>query len=97
MSISGCRFLVCLPIPYGIHVLTCPCRFPSKEGPQYRKGGIVNVTFQCLGLLLTLAMTVWYRYENKRRDKVEGGKPVKGEVIDTLNQFDLAPGFRYVV
>lgn len=81
----------------GKHKLTRCIRFPSKEGPQYRKGGIVNVTFQCLGLVLVLAMTAWYRYENKRRDKVEGGRPAKGEVVDTLHQFDLAPGFRYVV
>jgi len=72
-------------------------RFPSVEGPQYRKGCIVNVTFACLGLCIMLFMTTWLRFENRRRDKVEGGRPPKGSHIETLEQFDLAPGFRYVV
>jgi hypothetical protein len=44
-----------------------------------------------------LFMTTWLRFENRRRDKVEGGRPPKGSHIETLEQFDLAPGFRYVV
>lgn len=71
--------------------------FPSKEGPQYHKGCTVNVTFACLGLCIMLGMTTYLRLENKRRDKVEGGRPPKGSHIETLEQFDLAPGFRYVV
>ncbi|WVQ66264.1 uncharacterized protein L199_004443 [Kwoniella botswanensis] len=70
--------------------------FPSKEGPQYRKGAIVNIAFQALGLVLVLAMTAWYRYENKRRDRVEGGRPPKGTPVNVVEQYDLAPGFRYV-
>ncbi|WWC86436.1 uncharacterized protein L201_001313 [Kwoniella dendrophila CBS 6074] len=70
--------------------------FPSKEGPQYRKGAIVNIAFQALGLILVLAMTMYYRYENKRRDKVEGGRPPKGTPINVVEEYDLAPGFRYV-
>ncbi|WVF70301.1 hypothetical protein IAT40_005090 [Kwoniella sp. CBS 6097] len=70
--------------------------FPSKEGPQYRKGAIVNIAFQALGLILVLAMTAYYRYENRRRDKVEGGRPPKGTPLNVLEEYDLAPGFRYV-
>ncbi|WWC95606.1 hypothetical protein V866_002471 [Kwoniella sp. B9012] len=70
--------------------------FPSKEGPQYRKGATVNIAFQALGLVLVLAMTAWYRYENKRRDRVEGGRPPKGTPLNVVEQYDLAPGFRYV-
>ena len=33
--------------------------------------------------------------ENGRRDKREG-KPVKGETLDTITEYDLARGFRYV-
>ena len=37
-------------------------------------------------------MTLWYRWENRRRDKVEGGRPPKGTPLDTLEKHDLAPG-----
>ncbi|WWD17699.1 hypothetical protein CI109_102140 [Kwoniella shandongensis] len=70
--------------------------FPTKEGPQYRKGSIVNITFQALGLVIVLSMTAYYRYENRRRDKVEGGRPAKGVALNVREQYDLAPGFRYV-
>jgi hypothetical protein len=33
-----------------------------------------------------------YHMENKRRDRVEGGPPAKGVVLDVINQHDLAPG-----
>ncbi|ORX37396.1 major facilitator superfamily domain-containing protein [Kockovaella imperatae] len=70
--------------------------FPSTEKPQFRKGCIINVAFQCLGLVLVLGMSLYYRWENKRRDKVEGGRPPRGAALDTMEQHDLAPGFRYV-
>ncbi len=37
-------------------------------------------------------MTLYYRMENKRRDRVEGGRPAKGAVLDVIEQHDLAPG-----
>ncbi|WVO16886.1 hypothetical protein L204_104572 [Cryptococcus depauperatus] len=70
--------------------------FPKKEGPQYRKGASVNLAFQALGLIIALAMTSYYRWENRRRDKVEGGSPPKGTPINVLEDHDLAIGFRYV-
>ncbi|WRT64333.1 uncharacterized protein IL334_001265 [Kwoniella shivajii] len=70
--------------------------FPTKEGPQYKKGATVNIAFQALGLLLVLAMTTYYRWENKRRDKVEGGRPPQGTHLNVVEEYDLAPGFRYV-
>lgn len=95
MSIPRRRFPVSL-----IHHLTFPqemsadqrTRFPSKEGPQFHKGCILNITFQCLGLLIMLGMTTYFRLENKRRDKVEGGRPPKGSYLETFEKFDLAPG-----
>ena len=70
--------------------------FPSKEKPQFKKGCTVNIAFACLGLCIMLGMTTFYRLENKRRDKVEGGRPPKGAHLNTIEEFDLAPGFRYV-
>ncbi len=37
-------------------------------------------------------MTLFYRWENKRRDKVEGGRPPKGEFINVVEEHDLAIG-----
>lgn len=70
--------------------------FPSVEGPKFTKGCTVNLAFQCLGLVLACLISFWYRWENRRRDKVEGGPPAKGTPLDVIEQHDLAPGFRYV-
>ena len=39
-----------------------------------------------------LGMTTYLRLENKKRDKVEGGRPPKGSHLETFEKFDLAPG-----
>lgn len=65
--------------------------FPSPQGPQFVQGCIVNIAFQAFGLLIALGMTLYFRWENSRRDKREG-KPVAGEHLSTYEQFDLAPG-----
>ncbi|OWZ39201.1 high-affinity nicotinic acid transporter [Cryptococcus neoformans C23] len=70
--------------------------FPSAEGPQYTKGASINLAFQGLGLILTLFMTSYYRWENRRRDMREGGKPAVGAHIDVKQGYDKAVGFRYV-
>jgi hypothetical protein len=36
-------------------------------------------------------MTTYYRWENRRRDKVEGGRSAVG-ALEVLDKFDLAPG-----
>ncbi len=69
--------------------------FPTAEAPKYVKGCALNIAFQALGLVLALAHSAYYRIENRRRDKREG-KPVKGETLDTIEEYDLARGFRYV-
>jgi hypothetical protein len=66
--------------------------FPSNEGPKYIKGISLNIAFQGLGLLLALSMTLYYRMENKRRDKVEGGLPPRGEYVNVIEEHDLAIG-----
>lgn len=37
-----------------------------------------------------------YRWENKRRDRAEGGRPVPGTVLNVIEDHDLAVGFRYI-
>ncbi|GFZ45527.1 hypothetical protein JCM24511_03253 [Saitozyma sp. JCM 24511] len=69
--------------------------FPSAEGPQFTKGCSVNIAFQALGFCIVIGMTLWYRWENRRRDKVEGGRPPVGSALEVLDKYDLAPGFRY--
>ncbi|KAI9638179.1 major facilitator superfamily domain-containing protein [Dioszegia hungarica] len=71
--------------------------FPSVEGPSYTKGSIVNIAFQAFGLLIALSMTLYYRFENKRRDEAEGGRPPAGTHLDTHEFYDKAQGFRYVI
>ncbi|KAJ9103229.1 hypothetical protein QFC21_002652 [Naganishia friedmannii] len=70
--------------------------FPSKQGPRFVKGITLNLAFQALGFVIAMGMTAYYRWENKRRDRVEGGPPAEGAVLNTMEEFDLAPGFRYV-
>ena len=52
----------------------------------------MNVAFQCLGLVLVVAMSLYYRMENKHRDQVEGGKPAFGQKVDVIDKYDQAPG-----
>lgn len=66
--------------------------FPSVEGPSYTKGSIVNIAFQAFGLLIALSMTLYYRFENKRRDEAEGGRPPAGTHLDTHEFYDKAQG-----
>ncbi|TNY24166.1 major facilitator superfamily domain-containing protein [Rhodotorula diobovata] len=70
--------------------------FPKIEGPRYTTGATVNVAMQTLGLTIALGMTLYYRWENRRRDKVEGGRPPKGMRIEGMQtDYDHAVGFRY--
>lgn len=71
--------------------------FPSEEGPRYIKGISLNIAFNALGFCIALGMSLYYRAENARRDRVEGGRPPKGEVLDVVENHDLAHGFRYVM
>lgn len=72
--------------------------FPANEGPRYVKGALTNLAFQCLGLVLALSMTTYYRTANARKDAAEGGRPPKGMRIENINtDYDRAVGFRYTV
>lgn len=51
-----------------------------------------------LGVVLATSMTCYYRYQNRKRDREEGGAPPKGMHIDGIaTEFDKAKGFRYTV
>ncbi|BEI84346.1 hypothetical protein CcaverHIS002_0409500 [Cutaneotrichosporon cavernicola] len=67
--------------------------FPKTEGPAYKKGSSVNLAFQCLGLAIAVAMTTWFRIENRRRDRVE--RPEERVEVVEEDKFGRAAGFRY--
>ncbi|KAI5476042.1 MFS general substrate transporter [Pseudohyphozyma bogoriensis] len=69
--------------------------FPSTEAPRYIKGIALNIAFQVLGFCVVVGMSLYYRWENRRRDTVEGPAPPKGTALNVLEEYDLAPGFRY--
>jgi hypothetical protein len=49
--------------------------------------------FRRSGLAIALALTTYFRLENRRRDRKEGGRPLKNTVIeDVLTKFDRATG-----
>jgi hypothetical protein len=92
----------CLPVskPSESESLADPLSFPSTEKPQFKKGCTVNVAFACLGFCIMIGMTTYYRLENGRRDKLEGGRPQPGTQLETMEKFDLAPGeirLRYIL
>ncbi|GAA5830492.1 hypothetical protein JCM11251_002490 [Rhodosporidiobolus azoricus] len=58
--------------------------FPSTEGPKFLRGAGLNIGFSSLGLLISLAMTLYFRLENRKRDQREGGRPPKGIRIEGL-------------
>jgi hypothetical protein len=54
----------------------------------------MNIAFSALGLILTLFMAAYYRYENARRNKNELGMPehIEGEDGEEVGKYDLARG-----
>jgi hypothetical protein len=72
--------------------IVSPFIFPTKEKPKWHKGFGLNLAFTLLAIILSLAMSAYYRMENRRRDRIEGGPPVKGVVVDVINEHDLARG-----
>lgn len=66
--------------------------FPTSEGPRWHKGFGVNLAFNLMAIIIAVGLTVYYRWENKRRDRVEGGKPPAGMKQNFQDQYDLSPG-----
>ncbi|KAI0049241.1 MFS general substrate transporter [Auriscalpium vulgare] len=69
--------------------------FPATEGPRYIKGFAVLTALEFLGALCALVLTMHFRRENARRDRVHGAH-VPDTRVDTSELADAAPGFRYV-
>ncbi|CAD6582353.1 MAG: hypothetical protein TREMPRED_003261 [Tremellales sp. Tagirdzhanova-0007] len=75
--------------------LTSPFIFPTASAPRWHLGFGLNLAFSCAAVVVTTCMMVWFHLENKRRDRVEGGKPGQGQKVEAAKLHDLAPGFRY--
>jgi hypothetical protein len=72
--------------------IVSPFIFPTSQKPTWHVGFGLNLAFSLLAIILSLGMSAYFRMENKRRDRVEGGPPAGGVVLDVINQHDLAPG-----
>jgi len=55
-----------------------------------------NILLRLADLVVLTQAQLSLRWENKRRDKVEGGAPAKGTVLNVIEDHDLAVGFRYI-
>lgn len=71
--------------------------FPKEEGPRFLKGTALNIAFQSLGFCIALGMTLYYRYENRRRDRIEGKPDHTARIDFSQGRYDKSTGFRYVV
>jgi len=70
--------------------------FPLTEGPRYIKGFGISCALGFLAALLSLVLSISYRMDNARRDKLYGKPNLRGRV-DTAELADKANDFRYVI
>ncbi|KAJ7822904.1 major facilitator superfamily domain-containing protein [Mycena olivaceomarginata] len=77
-------------------LLAVPAVAPTYSD-LHARGTSTNIAFSALGLILTLFMAAYYRYENARRNKNELGMPehMEGGDAEEVGKYDLARGFRY--
>jgi len=69
--------------------------FPTPEGPRYIKGFAISCALEFLAVVCSIILTISYRMENARRDRLYG-KPEPGAKVDTRELADKAPAFRYM-
>ncbi|KAJ7689412.1 MFS general substrate transporter [Mycena rosella] len=69
--------------------------FPLTEGPRYIKGFGISCALAFLAAALSLVLSISYRMENARRDKLYG-KPKPDSRVDTSELADKANDFRYI-
>ncbi|KAF9446016.1 MFS general substrate transporter [Macrolepiota fuliginosa MF-IS2] len=69
--------------------------FPTPEGPRYIKGFAVSCALEFLAAVCSIILTISYRWDNARRDRLYG-KPKPGAKVNTHELADMAPEFRYV-
>ncbi|KAJ6498573.1 MFS general substrate transporter [Mycena vitilis] len=70
--------------------------FPLTEGPRYIKGFAISCALDFVAAALCLGLSISYRMDNARRDKLYGKPTSKGRV-DTTQLADKANDFRYVI
>ncbi|EGO03746.1 hypothetical protein SERLA73DRAFT_175369 [Serpula lacrymans var. lacrymans S7.3] len=69
--------------------------YPLSEGPTYTKGFSITCGLELLAALCAILLSVSFRWDNQRRDKLYG-KPDPDAKVDTSELADKAPSFRYV-
>ncbi|CAA7267224.1 unnamed protein product [Cyclocybe aegerita] len=69
--------------------------FPQTEGPRYMKGFGISCGLLFLAALSSVVLSISYRWDNARRDKLYGKAKPNGK-INTHELADKAPEFRYV-
>jgi len=69
--------------------------YPKPEGPLYTKGFAISCALEFLAAACSIALTVSYRMDNARRNRLYG-KPAVDAKVDTRELADKAPDFRYM-
>jgi len=69
--------------------------YPSTEGPRYIKGFAISCALEFLAALCAIVLSVSYRRDNSRRDRLYG-RPDGNAKVDTSELADKAPNFRYL-
>lgn len=70
--------------------------YPATEGPHYIKGFAVTMALEFLGAACAIILSISYRRDNARRDRLYG-KSTPDSMVDTHELADKASNFRYVV
>ncbi|CAE6495070.1 unnamed protein product [Rhizoctonia solani] len=71
--------------------------YPEREAPQYIRGFAICCGFAWWGFLLSCILSGLWWLENRKRDKMEGGRPDTDIAPDTALHADKAVGFRYFI
>ncbi|THV00707.1 MFS general substrate transporter [Dendrothele bispora CBS 962.96] len=69
--------------------------FPKTDQPRYIKGFAIVCALEFFAALCALILSVSYRWDNSRRDKLHG-VPKADSRVDVSEHADKAPNFRYV-
>ena len=65
--------------------------FPTSEGPKWHKGFGVNLAFNLLAICISLGLTVYFHFENRKRDQREGSRPAEGKPVK-FEEYDRSVG-----
>lgn len=69
--------------------------FPLTDQPRYIKGFAANCGLEFLAALCAIVLSVSYRYDNAKRNRLYG-VPEPDERVETKVLADKAPNFRYI-